>query len=905
MNQQEHTNNQEHTIPYHSRTAEEVLKNLDSNVEKGLNRDQYNRSRKNNGPNRLREFKQRNLLQILLDQFKSIVIIILVVAAIVAFAFQHYPDGIAITAVLVVNALIGFFTEWKASRSMEALRRTERDKVRVRRNGKEQEVESDTLVPGDILILESSDLVPADVRLIESNNLNVNESALTGESVSVLKSTSPVDDDAAIADRHCMVFRGTFITDGSAEGVVTATGMNTEIGQISELAETAEKEATLLQKKLNNLGRKLAWLTITVAAVVAVTGLLAGREPQIMIETAIALGVAAIPEGLPIVATIALARGMYVLSKKNVLINRLQAVETLGSTGVIFTDKTGTLTENHMTVRRVSTPEGDFRLDEHSKSPEAEDGTDPSVLRRIMEVVVLCSNASVTDEDDDLKAEDEQGDPTETALLRAGLSMELQRGRLLSEKPEVREVPFSSDTMMMATYNQAGSRLEVNVKGAPEKLLDACTGIVRNGPDAVESLSDEEKDKWLERSGRLAGEGLRLLAVADKTVEDKDAEPFEELRFLGLIGLLDPARSDVGDAIRECQSAGIRVIMVTGDQGATATAIAKETGITNEEDPVVIHSTELKDPDELSDSERRKILESNIFSRVSPQQKLHLVKMMQGEGWTVAMTGDGVNDTPALKKADIGIAMGRRGTDAAREISDMVLLDDAFSSIVTAVRHGRIIFGNIRKSVLFMLCTNVAEVVAVMIATVIGGFYFFPLPLLPLQILYLNVITDVFPALALGMGTGEEGIMKQKPRPQNEPVLAKSHWYAIGGWSVILSASVLGALALAVYQMGFEQERAVTISFLTLAFGKLWFVYNLRNPKSHFLSNDIIRNPYIAGSIILCIILLLATVYLPVLAGVLRTENPGGTGWLLIFLMSLIPFVWGQLLRIYQSLQKT
>lgn len=884
---------------YYYQSVEETLEDFESDADSGLTEKLYQKRKEKFGPNRLRKASKKSRLRILFDQFKSIVILVLLIAAIIAFAFQHLAEGIAVTAVLLVNTLIGFITELKAIRSMESLRQMQKDQIRVRRDGAEEEVETESLVPGDIIILESGDLVPADARIIESNNLQINESALTGESVPVQKRTEKVDKESVLADQSCKAFKGTVVTDGSGLGVVTGTGMNTELGRISELAESAEKEATPLQKNLDDLGKKLAWITIGIAVLIAIVGLIAGQETRIMIETAIALGVAAIPEGLPIVTTIALARGMYLLAKKNALINKLQAVEALGATGIIFTDKTGTLTENHMTVHTIASPAGDFRLNDE-ENDKSDQNRENALFRRIIEVGVLCNNASVVDEDNDQIPEEEQGDPTETALLRAGLLMNMDREALLDEKSEIREEAFSSGTMMMATYHQTDEMIEIAVKGAPEKLMEACSTIAGGEPGSENLFTEEEKEKWLKRSEDLAKNGLRMLAAADKRVEDEQEEPYKELRFLGLIGLLDPAREDVATAISECQSAGIRVIMVTGDQAPTASAIAKETGISDDEDPAVVHGKDLKEPDELSDRERRKMTGTNIFARVSPTQKLHLIKMMQKEGGVVAMTGDGINDTPALKKADIGVAMGIRGTDAARQISDMVLLDDAFKTIVSAVRFGRIIFENIRKAVMFMLCTNVAEVLAVTIATIIGGFYFFPLPLLPLQILYLNVITDVFPALALGMGKGEPGIMEKKPRPKEEAVLTKGHWMAIAGWSFIISASVLVALALAIYQFGFEQEQAVTISFLTLAFGKLWFVYNLRGAGTTFLSNDILENRYVAGSILLCIVLLLAAVYLPGLSDVLNTRDPGQSGWLLLLGMSLIPFVIGQVIRMFQ-----
>ena len=885
---------------YHTLDIEAVLHTVQADLENGLSDEEVRRRLARYGRNRLREAQKRSGWRILLEQFKSTVIIVLVFAGAVAFTFKHWAEGIAIAAVLAVNAAIGFFTEWKAIRSMEALQGLGKDTARVRRAGKETEVDVEELVPGDILVLESGDMAPADVRLSESNNLQVNEAALTGESVPVRKDTRAVEARAPLAERTGMLYKGTTVTDGSGEGVVVGTGMETELGHIAELTESAMSERSPLQRKLNQLGRRLAWITLSIAALIAVVGLLTGNDPGRMIATAIALGVAAIPEGLPIVATIALARGMRLMARHNALINKLPAVETLGATQIIFTDKTGTLTENRMTLRRLSSPAGDFELDEENRTVSGGRGVDDRRLRRAVEIAVLCNNAALNVSQD---AAEEQGDPTETALLRAGQLLGIDRKALLEQKPEVREVPFDSDTMMMATFHESDGHLEVAVKGAPDRVLEACEHLAGDNGDGVPMDADRRR-QWLDQGEALAAQGMRILAVADKTVPHADAEPYSGLRFLGLVGLLDPARRDVRGAIEECRSAGIRVIMVTGDQPATAGAIARQTGVTLEENAPVIHGSDLQEPEQLDEAARRRVLETDIFARVSPEQKLHLIRMMQSEGRIVAMTGDGVNDAPALKTADIGIAMGKRGTDAAREVADMVLLDDAFASIVTAVRYGRIIFANIRKSVMFMMCTNVAEVLAVAIAAAASGFIAFPLPLLPLQILYLNVLTDAFPALALGMGKGEPGIMRRKPRPRDEPVLARRHWRAVGGWSALIGACVLGALALALYGLGFEERRAVTVSFLTLAFGKLWFVYNLRSPGSRFFKNDIVRNPYIAGSIVLCTVLLLLAVYQPVLSGVLMTRDPGTAGWVLILVMSLIPFLFGQSLRFVQSARK-
>ena len=885
---------------YHCLSSAEVLERFDVDPDRGLSDAEARRRLDQNGPNKLREAKRRSGWGVLLDQFKSVVILVLVAAGAVATASAHWAEAIAITAVILVNGVLGFVTEWKALRSMEALRQMGGDRIRVRRGGAEQEVDAEMLVPGDIVVLEAGDIIPADVRLIEANNLRVGEAALTGESVPVQKTTKAVPSDAALAERTGMLFKGTTAAEGSGEGVVARTGMHTELGRISELAESAEKEATPLQQRLDRLGRRLAWITLFIAAGIAGAGLLAGQEPLRMIETAIALGVAAIPEGLPIVATIALARGMHLMARRHALIKRLPAVETLGATQTIFTDKTGTLTRNRMTLQHVRSPAGDFTIDEETGDVRGDgDGSQP-LLQRIVEVGVLCNNAFVQDADNDRAAEEEQGDPTEAALLRAGLAIGIRREPLLEKKPEVREAPFDPDRMMMATVHHAEDGLEVAVKGAPEAVLKACDRIAGSDAQDARPIDDDTRRDWIERGESLAADGIRVLAAADRTADSPDEDPYANLRFLGLVGLLDPPREKVRQAVDECQAAGIRVVMVTGDKPATAAAIARQTGITDESDPRVLRGGDLVDPDRMTEEQQRQAADTDIFARVSPEQKLHLVKLMQKQGQTVAMTGDGVNDAPALKKADIGVAMGRRGTDVARQAADMVLQDDSFSSIVAAVRQGRIIFGNIRQSVMFMLCTNVAEVIAVAAAAVAGGFSKLPIPLLPLQILYLNVITDVFPALALGMGEGEPDVMNRKPRPRNESVMTRRHWSAVGGWAALLAACVLASLSLAYYGLGFDRRHAVTISFLTLAFAKLWFVYNLRNPGTALVDNAIVKNPYMAAAIALCILLLVAAAYLPVLSEVLKTVPPTADGWLLVLGMSLVPFAVGQFLRAVQ-----
>ncbi|RJP74655.1 MAG: cation-transporting P-type ATPase [Candidatus Abyssobacteria bacterium SURF_17] len=874
-------------------SCDEVLRRFHTSLEKGLDREEIAGRRRKYGPNRLREVKRKSAWLILAEQFKSLMVGLLAVACALSFVFQEWVEGIAIAIVIALNATIGFMTEIGAVRSMEALRRLTSVSAKVRREGELQEIPAEQLVPGDIVVLEGGDIVTADLRLIEASKLQADESALTGESVPVSKSREPLPGDVPLAERKNILFKGTSVTRGSGAGVVVATGMRTELGEISALVAEAEEERTPLEKQLDKLGGKLIWLTIAIAILVVVTGILAGKEVFLMIETGIALAVAAVPEGLPVVATIALARGMYRMARRNALINRLSAVESLGATNVIFTDKTGTLTENRMTVTQLALESGRVTVEENGFSIDGEhvNPSQESLLREILELGVLCNNAELRK--DEPESEDRAvGDPLEVALLAAGLKAAIERKNLASRLPEVREEAFDADLKMMATFHAENGRYRVAVKGAPEPVLEACTRIRTREGD--ETMDEEERKRWLSRNNQMAKEGLRIIALATKTVESAQSAPYENLTFVGLAGLLDPPRGDVRSAIESCQEAGIRVVMVTGDQPVTARNIAIAVGLVDDGEVAVLHGKDLKSPDELSEEERRKLLAASIFARVSPKQKLDLIALYQKNGSIVAMTGDGVNDAPALKKADIGVAMGLRGTQVAREAADMILKDDAFSTIVAAVEQGRVIFGNIRKFVVYLLSCNVSEIMTVSLAALANA----PLPLLPLQILFLNLVTDVFPALALGMGEGEPGIMKQPPRDPKEPILKRRHWRAIGGYSFVITLSVLGALALALSWLKMDTSRAVTVSFLTLAFAQIWHVFNMSDRGSGLVKSSIIRNPYVWGAIAICVGLLLLAVYVPGLAHVLKVANPGSKGWILALGMSLIPLVIGQLLSL-------
>ncbi len=853
----------------------------------GLSAEEVRTRRETHGPNRLREKKKISAWRILVNQFKSLIIGILAIASLAAFVFGKWLEGIAVAVALVINAVIGFFTELRATRSMEALQQLGEVRTRVRRDGESRELPARALVPGDLVLIDAGDVIPADLRLLEANNLQADESALTGESVPVNKGVDSVEEGSELADRTCMLFKGTAVTTGSGLGLVTATGMNTELGTIASLTQEAKDEQTPLEKRLERLGRRLVLLTLVMGVIVAVAGIIGGKDWVLVLETAIAMAVAAVPEGLPVVATMALARGMWRMAERNALINRLSAVETLGATTVICTDKTGTLTENRMTVEQIAlagediviASDGTFRKEDEEIDPSGND-----MLRRILETGVLCNNAELRDDE-------AIGDPMETALLGAGRAAGIKREALLESAPEVREEAFSTDTKMMATFHEGEGGVRVAVKGAPEAVLKACSRVADG--DGERDLDDAVREEWLARNKGLAEKGLRLLALAEKRVDSSDAEPYENLVLLGMAGLLDPPREEVKDALGECGAAGIRVIMVTGDQPATARGIAASVGMEAGEEKG-LRGAELNDPEEVSEEQKKKILQAAIFARVTPEQKLFLIDLHQKDGQIVAMTGDGVNDAPALKKADIGIAMGQRGTQVAKEAADMILKDDRFASIVAAVRYGRVIFNNIRKFIFYLISGNVSEVLIITVASLFGA----PLPLLPLQILYINLIGDVFPALALGMGGATPGIMNRPPRDPKEPILTRSHWLGIGGYALVFTGAVLGVFAFALYRLDMPPEEAVTISFSSLVLARLWHVFNMRDPGTSLFRNEITANPYIWGSLGIGLGLLAIAIYAPGFSNILGLQPPTFNSWLLILAGSLIPLMVGQAVKV-------
>ncbi|MCF8068449.1 MAG: cation-transporting P-type ATPase [Desulfobacterales bacterium] len=886
---------------YWSQSCHEVLESLQVSLQTGLDRQEIQRRLKKYGSNRLRQIKRKNSLSILFEQFKSLIMGLLVIAAGISFVFGQTMEGYAVIIVILLTAVIGFFTEIKAVRSMESLRKLSLVQTNVRRNGQVSQIAATKLVPGDIVLLESGDIVTGDMRVIESNKLQVNESTLTGESFPITKNTDPLDGKTELAERTNMLFKGTAVTRGSGLGVVVTTGMSTELGHISALVEDAKEEITPLEKRLDRLGQRLIWLSIAIAIMVAVAGIISGKELLLMFETSIALAVAAIPEGLPIVATVALARGMLEMAKCNALVNRLSSVETLGATNVIFTDKTGTLTENKMTVTKLVFDEDEIEYSSAGKTEPNIKGFEISapknrLLHEALETGVLCSNASLSKEQVE-KNQDGVGDPMEIALLAAGASANIFRYDLLKDLPEKREEAFDTDTKMMATFHKKKDIFHVAVKGAPEMVLDSCSTILTK--DGPKDLTEEKNNRLKDANTGMALNGLRVLALATKKVETLDAFPYKNLTFIAMVGLLDPARSEIKEAIASCKAAGIQLIMVTGDQPVTARHIASKIEMVERSDAEVIRGNEINNFQDMSGEEKNRILDIQIFARVSPKQKLDLISLYQEKGAIVGMTGDGVNDAPALKKADIGIAMGNRGTQVAQEAADMVLKDDAFATIIIAIEHGRVIFNNIRKFILFLLSGNVGEIIAVGTASLINS----PLPLLPLQILFINLLLDVFPALALGLGKGVPGIMQKPPRDPSEPILTGKHWKSIFGYGALISLSVLCALWIALYWFKMPKAQAVTISFLTLGFSRLGHTFNMRDTDSGLFKNEITGNPFVWWALLLCSVLLPAAVFIPGLAQILQLEDPGRQGWLLICGMSLVPLFFGQVFKMFRKIK--
>ena len=835
----------------HAIASKNVVDQLNSDKVFGLKKQQIKERISQFGKNEIPLKKPKTKWRILAEQFLNSIIYILTAAALLAFIFRDWAEGIAILIVIFITVSIGFFMELQAFRSLETLRKMGQAATIVLRNGKLFRIKASFLVPGDIIILEAGDVVSADARIITEENLTTKEAALTGESAHVEKKTDSLPIDTPIVEQNNMVFKGTLITRGAAKAIVTSTGCTTELGKIQQLGIEVDAEVTPLEKKLRHLSKWLIWFTLSLTVIIVISGYIRGANFILMLQTGIALAVASIPEGLPIVATIALAQGMLKLSKKQVVIKKLEAVHTLGATNIICTDKTGTLTEDQMKVHTLAFENASFE----NVSPKNIEELNFLAFDKMMMAAILCNDAVYT-------STDKHGDSMDLALTEFAFDAGLDPGSVKKNNTKKMEVAFDADRKMMATVNQHQKIFNVYAKGAFESIVEYCDTLLKNGK--IEKFKN--KALWHQKVDDLALQGLRVLAFAykeSKTIPEYDTL-LQKLTFIGLVGFIDPAREDVKATIATYKNAGIRVVMMTGDHPGTAKKIAQEIGLLepNEPNVKVVAGKDIPDMEILSETAKNKLLNAVVFARVTPKQKLDLITFFQQNNNIVGMIGDGVNDVPALKKADIGIAMGIRGTEAARETADVILKDDKFTSIELAIKQGRAIFENIRKFVVYLLSSNLAEIISVGIAALLA----LSSPLLPLQILFLNLITDIFPALALGLGKGEIDIMKKPPRKPDEPIMTFKLWKATLIYGLCITASVLGITAYAHFVLKLVPNEINNMAFFTLIFAQLLNVFNM--PKRHlsFFKNEVTLNPWIWYAIALCIFITATAYFIPPIA---------------------------------------
>lgn len=864
----------------HAIEPEAVLTALQSDAANGLTSAEAQKRLKN-GANKIEAKKDKSIWLIFLGQFKSPIVWLLVFAAGLSFYFGELLDGIAILIVILINALIGFYMEYQAERSMNALKKLSAVPAKVQRNGKLEEINAEEIVPGDIVYIEAGDMIPADGRIFKASQVQIDESALTGESLPVEKQIDKLNTDTTLAERANMLYKGTYSTKGNGYMVVTTTGMDTELGNIARMVQSADQAATPLEKKLENFSKKLIWITVALVVVIFAAGLLNGHKFIEMLETSIALAVAAIPEGLPIVATMALAQGMMKMAKYNVIVKKLSAVETLGGTNVICTDKTGTLTQNKIEVNKIVTPADNIEA-----------------LEIINRIAVLCNTAELQNSNGTVK---EIGDPLETGLLKFAEKNSINIQNYRTKYLKIKEEPFSSETKIMATLHQDQNNHTIYAKGASEELLLRCNRILEK--DGIKELNAENRTLWIKKAEELANSGLRVIAGAYSPLASTEGGLSLNLVFVGLFGMIDPPREEVFEAIKECKTAGIKVIMITGDHPATAKNIAVKLGIADNDNFKAMIGKEMKDFEHLTANEKLSWMDTQVFARVSPKQKLDLVAVLQEGKNIVGMTGDGVNDAPALKKADIGIAMGLRGTQVSQEVADMVLKDDSFSSIVIAIKQGRIIFENIRKFVIFLLSCNLSELLVIATASVFNLHF----QLFALQILFINIITDVLPALGLGVTEGSNEIMQRPPRNMNEPIIDKKRWIAIFFYSITIGAVSVGAVFfshLTVHKTEtWNPELCNNILFFSLIFSQLLHVFNMGNGTS-FFNSEVFRNKYIWGAIVLSLIILLGIYAIEPVRKVLSIYEMSVYDWLISIgasIVSLIVIQIGKKLKIAQQ----
>ncbi len=860
------------------------------------------------GSNTLAHAHQRSTLAIFLSQFQSLIVALLVAATAIAFAMGEIIEAVAILVVIVLNAGIGFFTEWKAAQALSALQKQSVQLAHVIRDGAENEIPASELVPGDVIVLAAGARVPADGRIVESARLQIEEAALTGESLAVTKTSELLQDkDAALGDRLNMAFLGTTITDGRGRLLVTATGAQTEVGRIGILIDEATSRATPLEQKLARLGRLLILVVLALCAMIVLAGWLRGATDfWHMLEIGLSLAIAAVPEGLPAVTTMTLALGMQRMARMRALVRRLPAVETLGSVTVICTDKTGTLTRNEMTAcvyaldqRRVDVtgtgyaPVGKFQDGDKPVDPRSDEH-----LALALRIGMLCNDAKVERTDG---RETVLGDPTEAALIVAAEKAGMNQAALAPDFSRISEIPFDSVSKRMVTVHRTPQgRTLAFLKGSPGTLIAASSAQVR--ATGVTPLTADDRRRWEETNEKLAGAALRILGLAYRELQEgyNEGDLARDLIFVGLVGMSDPLRDEAKAAIATCREAGIRTVMITGDQQPTAAEIARQLGIDVDLEgrPLrTVHGRELTGLD--TEGWKRTVADAAVFARVSPEHKLQIVEALQQQGHVVAMTGDGVNDAPALKKADIGIAMGIKGTEVAKENADMVITDDNFTSIVGAVEQGRIIYGNILRFLQYLLSCNFSEILTVFLALMIG----WPLPLVALQILWLNLITDIFPAFALALEPSAPDVMKRPPRDPQEPLLTLRFVGLIVWQGLLLAGVTLIAFAVGMHWHGTEGEglrQATTMAFMTLALAQVFHAFNARSQRRSAFTRRLFTNGWLWAAVGICLILQAAAVYLPLLQKVLHTVPPSVSDWGVIAVCSLMPVAVVEFVKVIQ-----
>lgn len=843
---------------------------------RGLKESEAQERLRKNGYNEFAKKKRRSLAAKFFDQFKSFMIIALLVAAIISGTVgilngEGFTDAIIILIVVIMNAIIGVMQEAKAEKSLEALERMSSPHCKVVRDGQTKVIESRELVVGDVVLLETGDSVPADLRLVEAVNLKVQEAALTGESLPGEKTDRAMEGELPLGDRDNMVFSSSSVVYGRGKGIVTAVGMQSEVGKIASMIQSVQETKTPMQDRLDKLGRALAIIALVICGLIFAIGLLYGRNLLDMFMTAVSLAVAAIPEGLPAVSTIVLAIGVQRLAKRNAIVRKLPSVETLGSTNVICSDKTGTLTQNRMTVVKYHV---DGVLHDTADVKPGEDGA----VGRLMQCLVLANDAKLSREADGWKS---IGDPTETALLDWGVKSGRVKTDLENRLPRVAEIPFDSERKLMTTVHQDGERLLVAVKGGLDELLACCDRLYVQG--GVRSITPADKDKIMEANLSMAQDALRVLAVAYKELDmlPREVAPStleNGLVFVGMVGMIDPPREEVKAAVERCRAAGIKPVMITGDHKMTAVAIARALGIMDEGEQAL---TGL-DVENMSDEELRAgAPHIAVYARVSPEHKVRIVKAFQSNGNIVAMTGDGVNDAPALKLADIGVAMGITGTDVSKEAADVVLADDNFATIVSAVEEGRRIYDNILKAIQSMLSANIGGVL-VLFVSVVGNWV---APLLPIHILWINLVTDSLPALALSVDSAEEDIMKRKPVDSRKGIMTKSYVTR-----VLLQGGLIALLSLIAYHIGLQSsvEAAQTMTFGTLVFAQMMLVFTIRSGY-HTAFKGMFQNKYLLGAVAAVVLLMLLILLVPAVGSVFHTIPLTSTQWWWVAGLALSP----------------